>query len=167
MKFNLIFLVLFSLFLGNQSSEIEFDEYGCINNYLQSIGMLQSFNATKVNDKFVCSEVIKAFKNRITSTYYRIFEINQSTQSEANCIMSNLKNSKTSDFVLQKFAYENLRNNDDIEKATYCKVLKETDEAIEREMKKSVVPCVPDFKMENFFDADSAAEECHDEEKQN
>jgi septation ring formation regulator EzrA len=52
-----------------------------------------------------------------------------------------------------------------MEKIIFCKVMKETDEAIEREMKKSAMPCVPDFKMDNFFEADSAAEECHEEER--
>lgn len=138
----------------------EQNEYDCIIKYLKSNNMLKSYDATAHQNATDCDEVLKVFNTQIVQTYNNIFDIHPTTQSKIECIMENFNKLQASDSILEKFSYEYLRSTKQIEKSIFCDAMKETDGIIENEMKKSIVPCVPDFEMKSLFEADSAVEEC-------
>lgn len=151
-------VVFLSLICGALLSEQ--NEYDCIIKHLKSNNMLKSYDATAHRNASDCDEVLKLFNAQIVQTYNNIFDIHPTTESKIECIMENFNKSQASDFVLEKFSYEYLRSIKQIEKSIFCEAMKETNEIIENEMKKSIVPCVPDFEMGSLFEADSAVEEC-------
>ena len=151
-------VVFLSLICGALLSEQ--NEYDCIIKHLKSNNMLKSYDATAHHNATDCDEVLELFNTQIVQTYNNIFDIHPTTEPKVECIMKNFNKSKASDYVLEKFSYEYLRSTKQIEKSIFCEAMKETDGIIENEMKKSVVPCVPDFEMQSLFEADSAVEEC-------
>lgn len=156
MKYLILIFAIFSL-----ASSSETNEYDCVIEYLKSINMLENYNATIPLENLTnCDEVIDIFNTQIKNTYTQVFEIHPKTEPVIECIMKNFNKSQASDYVLQKFTYEYLRNSKAIEKSIFCEALQETDAKIESEMKKSVLPCAPNFHMDSLFEVDSGAEEC-------